>query len=25
MVDGKPFPESKDAWMYLQDLIVYRK
>jgi hypothetical protein len=25
VVDGKPFPESKDAWIYLEDLIVYRK
>ncbi len=25
VVDGKPFPESKAAWIYLQDLIVYRK
>ena len=25
VVDGKPYPGSKDAWIYLQDLIVYRK
>jgi hypothetical protein len=24
-VDGKPYPESKDSWVYLEDLIVYRK
>ena len=25
VVDGKPYTGSKDAWIYLQDLIVYRK
>ena len=25
VVDGKPFPESKGAWIHLEDVIVYRK
>ncbi len=25
IVDGKPYPGSKDAWIYLEDLIVFRK
>ncbi len=25
VVDGKPYPESRGAWIYLQDVIVYRK
>lgn len=25
VVDGKPYTGSKDAWIYLQDLIVYRR
>lgn len=25
VVDGKPYAGSKDAWIYLQDVIVYRK
>jgi len=25
VVKGEPYPGSKDAWIYLEDLIVYRK
>jgi hypothetical protein len=25
VVEGKPYPDSKDAWIYLEDLIVYRR
>jgi hypothetical protein len=25
VVDGKPYPGSKDAWVYLQDVIVFRR
>ena len=25
LVKGEPYPDSRDAWIYLEDLIVYRK
>lgn len=25
VVDGRPYPSSKDIWVYLEDLIVYRR